>query len=69
MFGLGIILYQLSHNLKHPYGKNLIAFLQKYKENYDKDNLNIDFDKSKTINDFKDLIKKIIKLNPKNRIS
>ena len=69
MFGLGIILYQLRHNLKHPYDKNLIAFLQKYKENYDKDNLNIDFDKSKTINDFKDLIKKIIKLNPKNRIS
>ena len=69
MFSLGIILYQLSHNLKHPYGKNFIEFLPKYKDNYDKDNLNIDFDKSIKNSDFKDLIKKMTKLNPKNRIS
>ena len=53
MFSLGIILYLLSQNLKHPYGNNL----------------NIDFDKSITINDFKDSIKKRIKLNLKNRLS
>jgi serine/threonine protein kinase len=69
MFSLGIILYQLSHNLKHPYGKNLIEFVSKYKDNYDKDNLEIDFDKSIKNNDFKDLVKKMIKLNPKNRLS
>ena len=49
--------------------KNLIEYLPKYKENFDKDNLNIDFDKSIKNKDFKDLIKKMIKLNPKNRIS
>ena len=69
MFSLGIILYQLSHNLKHPYGKNLIEYLQKYIENFENDNLNIDFDKTIKNKDFKDLIKKMIKLNPKNRIS
>ena len=70
MFSLGIILYQLSNNnLNHPYGKNFIEFLTKYKDNYDKDDLNIDFDESIKNKDFKDLIKKMIKLNPKNRIS
>jgi hypothetical protein len=69
MFSLGIILYQLSHNLKHPYGKNFIEFGSKYKDYYDKDNLEIDFDKSIKNNDFKDLVKKMIKLNPKNRLS
>jgi hypothetical protein len=69
MFSLGIILYQLSHNLKHPYGKNLVELVSKYTDNYDKDNLEIDFDKSIKNNDFKDLVKKMIKLNPKNRLS
>ena len=69
MFGLGIILHLLSHNLKHPYGKNLIEYLQKYIENFENDNLNIDFDKTIKNKDFKDLIKKMIKLNPKNRLS
>ena len=69
MFSLGIMLYQLSHNLKHPYGNNFIEFVSKYKDNYDKDNLEIDFDKSIKNNDFKDLVKKMIKLNPENRLN
>ena len=69
IFSLGIILYQLSHNLKHPFGLNYIQSLINYTNNYDKDNLNIEFDKSIKNNDFKDLIKKMIKLNPKNRLN
>ena len=69
IFSLGIILYQLSHNLKHPFGKNSNQILINYNQNYDKDNLNIEFDESIKNNNFKDLIKKMIKLNPKNRLS
>ena len=69
MFSLGIILYQLSHNLKHPFGDTYIAFSIKYQNNYDKDDLDIEFDKSIKNDDFKDVVKRMIKLNPKNRIN
>ena len=68
IFSLGIILYQLSHNLKHPFGTKYELVIIKYHENYDKDNLNIEFDNSIKNKDFIDLIKKMIKLNPKNRL-
>ena len=41
----------------------------KYEKNYDKDDLKIAFDKSIEDNDFKDLIIKMLKLNPKNRLN
>ena len=68
IFSLGIILYQLSHNLKHPFGTKYELAIIKYYENYDKDNLNIEFDKSINNHDFVDLVQKMIKLNPKNRL-
>ena len=70
IFSLGVILYQLSHNLKHPFkskeNDNLIFTYIKY---YETDNFNIIFDPSIEDEDFKDLIKKMLKLNPKNRIT
>ena len=71
MFSLGIILYQLSHNLKHPFIKNnKIENILIYNEKYEKDDYIIEFDKSIENNlDFKDLIIKMLKLNPKNRLS
>ena len=76
IFSLGIILYQLSHNLKHPFGYsenfsplNFYEFVKKYMENYESDNIMIEFDKSIEDNDFKDLIKRMVKLNPKNRLT
>ena len=69
IFSLGIILYQLANNLKHPYEENPIQLVIKYNNYYEKDNLEVQFDEEIKDNAFKDLIKKMIKLNPKNRIS
>ena len=69
IFSLGIILYQLANNLKHPFEEGTIKLIIKYNNNYEKDNLEIQFDKEIKDNDYKDLIKKMIKLNPKNRIN
>ena len=69
IFSLGIILYQLANNLKHPYEENNFQLIIKYNNNYEKDNLEIKFDEEIKDDDFKDLIKKMIKLNPKNRLS
>ena len=69
IFSLGVILYQLSHNLKHPYKSNIYENIILYNEYYDKDNYNIIFDNSIENDDFKDLLKRMLKLNPKNRIS
>ena len=68
IFSLGIILYQLSHNLKHPFGSNYIECLMNYQNNYEKDNIIISFDNSIENDDFKDLIRKMLKLNPENRL-
>ena len=66
---LGIILYQLSHNLKHPYNDNDVQKILIYNNYFDEDNFNITFDNSIKNQDFIDLLKKMLKLNPKNRIS
>ena len=68
IFSLGVILYQLSHNLKHPFGNNYIECVMNYKNNYEKDNMNISFDNSIKNDDFKDLVRNMLKLNPKNRL-
>ena len=68
IFSLGIILYQLSHNLKHPFGDNYIQISKVYTTNYEEDNLTVEFDKSISNINFKDLIAKMIKLNPENRL-
>ena len=69
IFSLGIILYQLANNLKHPYEENPIKLIIKYSNYYEKDNLEIKFDEEIKDNDFKDLVKKMLKLNPSNRLS
>ena len=68
IFSLGIILYQISHNLKHPFAENHIHCVNIYNNNYEKDDFKIEFDKSIKNKDFIDLITKMIKLNPKNRL-
>ena len=70
IFSLGIILYQLSHNLKHPFKEyEFENIYEKYKNNYDEDSYNIKFDKSIENKDFKNLVERMLKLNPKNRIN
>ena len=77
IFSLGVILYQLSHNLKHPYDDkpydgNYIQennIFNVYKDNFDEDNYNIRIDNSIENEDFKDLLTKMLKLNPKNRLT
>jgi len=68
IFSIGIILYQLSHNLKHPFGNNYIQIVTNYQNNYEKDNIIISFDNSIENKDFKDLISQMLKLNPENRL-
>ena len=71
IFSLGIIFYQLAHNLKHPFKETEFDnnFFIKYYENYDKDNYDIKFDNSIENEDFKNLVISMLKLNPKNRIT
>ena len=70
IFSLGVILYQLSHNLKHPFKKyEFEEFVKKYIINYEIDNLYIEFNRDIDNKDFKDLITKMIKLNPKHRLT
>ena len=69
IFSLGIILYQLSHNLEHPYDSNIFALYTKYSTNYEKDDYIIRFYESIKNNDFKELLKEMLKLNPKNRLN
>ena len=69
IFSLGVILYQLSHNLRHPFGDNLIGHIMKYQKNFETDNLTINIDKSIKDKDFKDLLINMLKINPENRLS
>ena len=69
IFSLGIILYQLSHNLNHPFKKSYGNFVIIYYQYYEKDNYNVEFSQHIKDKDFKDLIIKMIKLNPKNRLT
>ena len=70
IFSLGIILYQLSHYLKHPFKifeNEDLRFI--YYEYYNKDNFDIKFDKEIQNEDFKVLIVNMLKINPKNRLT
>ena len=69
IFSLGIILYQLSHNLRHPFGENYIVYVMKYQNNYEDDNLAVDFGNSIEDKNFKDLLTKMLRINPKNRLT
>ena len=69
IYSLGIILYQIANNLKHPYGENSFKLVITYNNNYENDDFKIEFDEEIQDNDFKDLIYKMIKLNPKNRLN
>ena len=69
IFSLGIILYKLSHKLNHPFKRKeseLIEII--YFNNYEKDNYAIKFNESIDDN-FKDLIKKMLRLRPENRLT
>jgi serine/threonine protein kinase len=68
IFSLGVILYQLSHNLEHPFSDNDLKIII-YNKYYDKDDFNITFNRSIKNKYFIDLVKKMLKLNPKNRLS
>ena len=68
IFSLGVILYQLSYNLKHPFNNDVQRTLV-YFNNFDVNDFNIQFDNSIKNSDFKDLLKKMLKLNPKNRLT
>jgi len=70
IFSLGIILYQISHKLNHPFiGNKYEIFAANYVNYYEKDNYKIEFDKSIKDDNFKDLITKMLKLNPENRLT
>jgi len=69
IFSLGVIFYQLSHNLKHPFDNNDTLRRIIYYNKYDEDNFEIQFDDSIKNEDFKDLVKRMLKLNPKNRLN
>ena len=69
IFSLGIILYQLSHKLKHPFAEHNDNYSYIYFEYYEKDNFNINFDSRIDNEDFKDLVKKMLKLNPNHRLT
>jgi serine/threonine protein kinase len=71
IFSLGVILYQLSHNLKHPFkiGEIKDSEIANYMQYYDNDDYIIEFDDSIKNEDFKDLLKKMLKLNPNNRLT
>ena len=70
IFSLGVILYQLlSHNLAHPFSNNDATRSFIYYNKFDEDNYNTQFDNSIKNQDFKDLLRKMLKLNPKNRLT
>jgi len=70
IFSLGIILYQLSHKLKHPFKINEYdSFEIIYKNYYKEDNYKIEFDESMKNDRFKDLIIRMLKLKPENRLT
>ena len=69
IFSLGVLLYQLSHNLRHPFGSNFNECYNIYKAHFDHDDFNIKFDDSIHDENFKDLLRKMLKINPSNRIT
>ena len=69
IFSLGIILFELSNNLRHPFGIFYPEIFSNYKDNFEKDNFIIKFDDSIKDKDFIDLISKMLKINPYNRLN
>jgi len=69
IFSLGVILYQLSHNLNHPFDNDDFQRKTIYYNKYDADNFEIKFDNSIKNEHFKNLVKGMLKLNPKNRLN
>ena len=69
IFSLGVILYQLSHNLNHPFDNDDFQRKTIYYNKYDADNFEIKFDNSIKNDHFKNLVKGMLKLNPKNRLN
>ena len=78
IFSLGIILYQISNppdikgkniTFRHPFTNHDFTRMTIYSENYENDSYDVEFDKSITNESFKDLVRKMIKLNPNNRIT
>ena len=59
----------MSHSLKHPFGKCYEDCYNAYKAHYENDDIQIEFDESIENEDFKDLLRNMLKLNPKNRIN
>ena len=68
IYSLGVILYQLSHNLNHPYEIKLVKLIREYDKHFENDDLNIKFDNSIKNENFKDLVSKMLKLKPQNRL-
>ena len=69
IFSLGIILYKLSHKLKHPFKRSESELFEiNYINYYEQDNFDIEFNKSIDDN-FKDLMKKMLRLRPENRLT
>ena len=69
IFSLGVILYQLSHYPNHPFAQDYLRCYIKYQDHFEKDDLTIEFNDSIKNEDFKDLLRKMLRLNPVNRIS
>ena len=69
IFSLGIVFYQLTHNLKHPFGSNNNICYNYYTLHFDNDDSNIQFDETIKDENFKDLLRNMLKINPQNRIS
>jgi serine/threonine protein kinase len=68
IFSLGVILFQLANNLRHPFGIYYPEIVVNYQKNFEKDNFVIKFDDSIKDKQFIDLVSKMLKLNPHNRL-
>ena len=68
IFSLGIILFQLSNNLRHPFGIYYPEIVVNYQKNFETDNFAITFDASIKDKQFIDLVTKMLKINPINRL-
>ena len=68
IFSLGVILFQLANNLRHPFGLYYPEIVVNYQKNFEKDNFVIKFDDSIKDKQFIDLVSKMLKINPHNRL-
>ena len=68
IFSLGVILFQLANGLRHPFGIYYPEIVVNYQKNFEKDNFVIKFDDSIKDKQFIDLVSKMLKLNPHNRL-